>query len=207
MTRRWAFTNSFRESDPQKSIINKHTVFSKLKNNNWPIVDMVVRRVEAAHRNVQRGRSWNAGLMLITKSGSMYKGQLGSQYGLDSSFSGISALSNSNSASAGGRRFASQNSSQNRRTSSKRVPHLQPGNHSSEQGPEARGNRLGQFKPSNIFGKSYVSNTNLNSAERRILLEKDAEGFKISSNRAILPSNVNASTPPIQDPAYSRENS
>ena len=96
-----------------------HTVFSKLRNNNWPIIDMVVRRVEAAHRNVQRGRCWNAGLMLITKSGSMYKGQLGSQYGLDSSFSGISALSNSNSASANNRRFASQNGSQHRRPQSK----------------------------------------------------------------------------------------
>ena len=40
-----------------------------------------------------------------------------------------------------------------------------------------------------------------------MLLEKDAEGFKLSSNRAILPSNVNSATPPIHDPAYSRENS
>ena len=71
---------------------------------------MVVRRVEAVHRNIQRGKSWNAGLMLITKSGGLYRGQPGSQYGLDSSFSGISGASNSNSTNANNRKFNSSNS-------------------------------------------------------------------------------------------------
>ena len=88
-----------------------HAVFSKLKNNNWPVIDMVIKRIEVVHRNVMWGRSWNAGLMLVTKAGGMYKRQLGSQYGLDSSFSGISGLSNSNSTGTHNKRFASQHSS------------------------------------------------------------------------------------------------
>ena len=89
-----------------------HAVFSKLKNNNWPVIDMVIRRVELVHRNVVRGKSWNAGLLLVTKAGGMYRRQLGSQYGLDSSFSVISAISNSNSTGThNNRRFTSQNSS------------------------------------------------------------------------------------------------
>ena len=86
-----------------------HVVFSKLRNGSWPSTELIVRRIEVAHRNVLRGKSWNAGLMLVTKSGGNYQG-LKSQYGLDSSFSGASAISNSNSAQTKSVRFASQNS-------------------------------------------------------------------------------------------------
>lgn len=171
-----------------------HAVFSKLTTNNWPVIDMVVRRAELVHRNIQRGKSWNAGLMLITKAGGMYRGQLKSQYGLDSSFSGISALSNSNSTSANNRRFASQNNSQNqRRPLIKKEPRLQAASHASEQGPEAKGGRkLGVFKPSNVFPHKYVSNTSLNSLERKgAPLEAKSDGTKMSSDRALLPANIN----------------
>ena len=86
-----------------------HLIFSKLRNGCWPITELVVRRIEAAHRNVERGKSWNSGLMLITKSGGNYHG-LKSQYGLDSSFSCASAISNSNSHNLKTVRFASQTS-------------------------------------------------------------------------------------------------
>ena len=114
-----------------------HVVFSKLRNGSWPSTELIVRRIEVAHRNVLRGKSWNAGLMLVTKSGGNYQG-LKSQYGLDSSFSGASAISNSNSAQTKNVRFASQNSNQNRLANMKKIQRIRTATHSSEQGPEAR---------------------------------------------------------------------